>query len=413
MVIIMPVIRCPICYLTEQTEWAIPPCGHVFHEECLNKWYKQSKKSQCPTCRKSGKAVRIHLTYAELSASQVNSEEAERLIDVIKEKEASEARMVGNVADLKEQLGVVKSEVDKIHANYLRQKRMFEKKSREADEYLKTIGEMESQLLQLHSLREENARMNKQMRRVFKLAKAFDCQEEELAMHVQYGTDEDMSGYLTSAFQKRNNQLQQDMNNLQAENVKSKKKIISYKERLQDIPRLESELSKERERFAAYKEKMKNLAATSQTQQDQAPSSRKTLDSFNVSIPLPAEPSPIMNWKRTKSSSNFSTNSSIPLNFENESESLYSWKISVPRNRENSMHRGLSVPMKSSAAQKSKQKKKHDDYRHPMLRFNSTGAAPPEKNNTFKREKSSIVSNKRRIKPLPEASEDDDVIVID
>jgi len=34
------------------------PCGHIFHEKCLDKWLKT--KTQCPYCRESVKEMLTH-----------------------------------------------------------------------------------------------------------------------------------------------------------------------------------------------------------------------------------------------------------------------------------------------------------------------------------------------------------------
>jgi hypothetical protein len=43
---------CSICFdeIKEEDKKKIN-CNHVFHEECINKWFKRSHK--CPLCRKS------------------------------------------------------------------------------------------------------------------------------------------------------------------------------------------------------------------------------------------------------------------------------------------------------------------------------------------------------------------------
>ena len=48
--------KCNICqeYVEKNTEI---PCGHPFHKNCLIKWFKLSKKQECPTCRYNWKTI--------------------------------------------------------------------------------------------------------------------------------------------------------------------------------------------------------------------------------------------------------------------------------------------------------------------------------------------------------------------
>ena len=47
--------ECPICMnefkLNEST--AITSCGHIYHNDCLNKWVAKIKKNKCPICREN------------------------------------------------------------------------------------------------------------------------------------------------------------------------------------------------------------------------------------------------------------------------------------------------------------------------------------------------------------------------
>lgn len=44
--------ECSICieYGSEDMEWTILRCKHVFHQDCLKLWFKEKKS--CPVCRK-------------------------------------------------------------------------------------------------------------------------------------------------------------------------------------------------------------------------------------------------------------------------------------------------------------------------------------------------------------------------
>lgn len=47
--------ECPICMnefqLNEST--SITSCGHIYHNDCLNKWISKIKQNKCPICRET------------------------------------------------------------------------------------------------------------------------------------------------------------------------------------------------------------------------------------------------------------------------------------------------------------------------------------------------------------------------
>ncbi|KAJ7394665.1 hypothetical protein OS493_000486 [Desmophyllum pertusum] len=62
--------RCNICRETIQESAACCPCGHVYHQECINRWLTQSRT--CPTCRQStSKAVMLFFDGTDLNSTQV------------------------------------------------------------------------------------------------------------------------------------------------------------------------------------------------------------------------------------------------------------------------------------------------------------------------------------------------------
>jgi hypothetical protein len=40
---------CPICYEPIGQKYYVTKCGHAFHQDCLESWYKHKKT--CPYCR--------------------------------------------------------------------------------------------------------------------------------------------------------------------------------------------------------------------------------------------------------------------------------------------------------------------------------------------------------------------------
>lgn len=69
--------NCSICqeFVEKSTEI---PCGHPFHKDCLIKWFKESKKKECPTCRYDWKNISFDnnnfyntLDYTQIYADDV------------------------------------------------------------------------------------------------------------------------------------------------------------------------------------------------------------------------------------------------------------------------------------------------------------------------------------------------------
>ncbi|MCA9507810.1 MAG: E3 ubiquitin protein ligase [Myxococcales bacterium] len=53
---------CPICFANFNEKYqtvAEQECGHVFHEQCLREWFKESQKNQCPQCKRNIQVVFI------------------------------------------------------------------------------------------------------------------------------------------------------------------------------------------------------------------------------------------------------------------------------------------------------------------------------------------------------------------
>ena len=46
--------ECPICAQEMESRWAVEPCGHTFHGNCIKKWIARS--ATCPMCR--GNAIK-------------------------------------------------------------------------------------------------------------------------------------------------------------------------------------------------------------------------------------------------------------------------------------------------------------------------------------------------------------------
>jgi hypothetical protein len=45
--------ECCICLdnIEQQTSGKLPVCGHIFHKECIDKWFEKDTTLRCPMCR--------------------------------------------------------------------------------------------------------------------------------------------------------------------------------------------------------------------------------------------------------------------------------------------------------------------------------------------------------------------------
>ncbi|CAL8068738.1 unnamed protein product [Calicophoron daubneyi] len=73
----MLLAQCPVCQelFTASSECVISalPCGHVFHQSCVNKWFRS--KDTCPQCRKAVKRMNtvVRLFFDTVSDSYIGS----------------------------------------------------------------------------------------------------------------------------------------------------------------------------------------------------------------------------------------------------------------------------------------------------------------------------------------------------
>jgi len=48
--------ECAICLENEeQKEELILQCGHIFHKECINEWFRRRQNNDCPCCREQNR----------------------------------------------------------------------------------------------------------------------------------------------------------------------------------------------------------------------------------------------------------------------------------------------------------------------------------------------------------------------
>ncbi|KFM71411.1 TRAF-interacting protein, partial [Stegodyphus mimosarum] len=80
---------CPICadLFDEDSSMVAPPCGHVFHENCLLKWLNESRT--CPDCRirvTQEKIIKLYFGVQKCGSFNVENATAENEINCLKVK---------------------------------------------------------------------------------------------------------------------------------------------------------------------------------------------------------------------------------------------------------------------------------------------------------------------------------------
>ena len=83
-------IACPTCLdsFTSSCEISSIPCGHVFHSECIKKWFETGKHN-CPQCRDGFQISQVHKLFfpIELTENDYDAETNLKCIELEKENQ--------------------------------------------------------------------------------------------------------------------------------------------------------------------------------------------------------------------------------------------------------------------------------------------------------------------------------------
>ena len=109
---------------TSRCDISTTPCGHVFHTDCITKWFENQKES-CAQCRESCRSNQlIKLYFSE--GDQENNLVAELLEENLKLKtEANEAKSENNTVEserlkVETELNRAKTETDVVKSDLLK-----------------------------------------------------------------------------------------------------------------------------------------------------------------------------------------------------------------------------------------------------------------------------------------------------
>ena len=110
-------VHCPTCLelFTTEDDLRSPPCGHVFHQECIQKWLRNRRESDdvpnCPQCRKPtalNSLMKIYLAEADVVSQEDRDRDFERKLDDLERKieltEAERNSLLDRVAELEDDL---------------------------------------------------------------------------------------------------------------------------------------------------------------------------------------------------------------------------------------------------------------------------------------------------------------------
>ena len=127
-------VHCPTCLelFTPEEDLRSPPCGHVFHHECIQKWLRNKRGSaagpDCPQCRKPAdlnSLMRIYLAEADCDSQEDGDKDFERKLDDMEQRvelaEAERNSMFDRVVELEDDL---KEKVEQLTKEKLEQTRM-------------------------------------------------------------------------------------------------------------------------------------------------------------------------------------------------------------------------------------------------------------------------------------------------
>ena len=109
-------VHCPTCLelFAPEDDLRSPPCGHVFHQECIQKWLRNRRGSDdgpnCPQCRKPvalNSMMKIYLAEADVDSQEDRDKDFEIKLDDLEKVQLTEAErnsLLDRVVELEDDL---------------------------------------------------------------------------------------------------------------------------------------------------------------------------------------------------------------------------------------------------------------------------------------------------------------------
>ena len=124
-------VHCPTCLelFTPEDDLCSPPCGHVFHHECIQKWLRNKRGSaagsDCPQCRKPAdlnSLMKIYLAEADIDSEEdkVLERKHEDLENEMELTAAERNSLLDRVVELENDLKGMVEELTKNHSETTR-----------------------------------------------------------------------------------------------------------------------------------------------------------------------------------------------------------------------------------------------------------------------------------------------------
>ncbi|EJW02463.1 hypothetical protein EDEG_03136 [Edhazardia aedis USNM 41457] len=108
---------CPICLLEYTSDEVHKPsclkCGHIFGHKCLIRWFREGRRSFCPTCAKPCKKADIRVIYDVSFRTTDSKKEKELIENFLNEHKKNEDLILEN-ANLRETIQHLNSEIHKL-----------------------------------------------------------------------------------------------------------------------------------------------------------------------------------------------------------------------------------------------------------------------------------------------------------